>query len=615
MRLADYVIHTLADLGIDTAFVVTGGAAMHLNDALAAEPRIKSVYCHHEQAAAMACEGYARITGRPALLQVTAGPGSVNAMTGVFGAYVDSIPMIVVTGQSKRELLRSALGLIPRVRQVGEQEVDTVGMATPITKYVQQVLDPQQVGRQLAECLHLAVSGRPGPCWLDIPSDVQGMDIDPSLLAPSEATPEAPVASAAQAEKLIARWKRAERPLLVVGPGVRESGAFEVCTDLISTLGCPVVVAGPEDALATSDPSYAGRMGVFGSRAGNLAMQEADLILFAGVRFYVHLVSFDWAAMGRNAYKVAVEDDPAETEKPTAIADEYVIADLPEFLTQLLRAAGTVDRTVWTAWRTWCTERTRRLPPVTPDMRTVSRDGRVNPYWFMEELFDHLGDDDIIVTGNATSALVSMQAGQTRPGQRIFSNQGCGAMGYGLPAAIGAAVAERGGRRVICLVGDGSLMMNIQELQTLAKLDLPILVIVVNNHGYASIRQSQRNFFGRLAGCDPAHDVSFPDFVGVAEACGLGAQRISGPDFVEQLRSLLLKRGPVLVDALLDEEQGYEPRITSTRLPSGEFVSNEPDNMFPFLPADELNGLRFPAMSGLDPQSEGGTHPDLTESP
>ncbi len=598
MRLADYVISFLADHGIDTAFLVTGGAAMHLNDALAGEPRVRSICCHHEQAAAMASEGYARITGRPCLLQVTGGPGSINAMTGVFGAYVDSIPMIVVTGQSKRELLRATYGLLPAVRQLGEQEVDTVGMATPITKYVRQVDDPQRIRFELEKALHLAVSGRPGPCWLDIPSDVQGADIDPESLPSFKAVPQAPANLAPAAASLLDRWRAADRPLIVVGPGVREAGAVDVFQSLMERLGCPVVVAGPEDALATSHPQYAGRMGVFGSRAGNIAMQDADLILFLGTRFYIHLVSHDWANMGRNAYKIAVEDDPAEAEKPTAIADEYVGANLKDFLDELLTAAGAFDSEPGAPWLDWCRKRVAQLPAVMDTMRTLSADGRVNPYWFMEELFKRLSDDDIVVTGNATAALVSMQAGQTRPGQRVFSNQGCGAMGYGLPAALGAAVGACGSRRVICLVGDGSVMMNIQELQTLGLHQLPVIVIVVNNGGYASIQQSQRNFFGRLLGSDPDHGISFPDFAATAGAFGVPGRTVHGPDFQVQLDSLLRERGPLLIDALLDGEQGYEPRVTSTRLADGSFVSAEPDNMFPFLKPEEIAALRFPRVPG-----------------
>jgi acetolactate synthase-1/2/3 large subunit len=595
MRLADFVIKYLAEWGVDTAFVVTGGAAMHLNDALAGEPRIRTVCCHHEQAAAMASEGYARITGRPCLLQVTAGPGSINAMTGVFGSYVDSIPMIVVSGQSKRELLRSCYDFTPTVRQLGEQEVDTVGIVTPITKYVHQVTDPARIRYELEKALHIAVSDRPGPCWLDLPSDVQGADIEPEQLPSFRAALPDPIDLKPRAESLIERWRRAERPLVVVGPGVREAGAVEAFERTIERLGCPVVVAGPQDALATTHPQYAGRMGVFGSRAGNMTIQDADLILFAGVRLYVHLVSHDWAAMGRDAYKVAIEDDPAEIEKPTAIADEYIAADLRAFLAAFSEAAEGSDRGGWASWLTWCRGRVAQLPPVTDEMRTVSADGRINPYWFMEELFRRLNHDDIVVTGNASAALVAMQAGQTHRGQRIFSNQGCGAMGYGLPAAIGAAVAAGNARRVICLVGDGSVMMNLQELQTLAHHGLPVLVVVVDNGGYASIQQTQRNFFGRLIGCDPAHGVSFPQFVGVAEACGIPSRQVSGASFGTQLDGLLHERGPMLIDALIDGEQGFQPRITSTRLPDGRFVSAEPDNMFPFLTIEELASYRFPS--------------------
>ena len=595
MRLADYVISFLADCAVDTAFLVTGGAAMHLNDALAGEARMRKVCCHHEQAAAIAAEGYARVTGRPALVQVTAGPGSINAMTGVFGAYVDSLPMIVVSGQAKRELLRSSYGFLPEVRQLGEQEVDTVGIASPITKYVRCIDDPSRIRYELEKAFHLATTGRPGPAWLDIPSDVQAMQIEPDELPSFSPGTHASPDLSPHAKDVLERWSAARRPLLVVGPGVREANAVDQLDRLVEQLGCPVVVAGPQDALPTSHPHYAGRWGVFGSRAGNIAIQDADLILFVGTRFYLHLVSYNWSAVGRNAYKIVIEDDPSEISKPTAIAEENIIAGLSPFLAALSQAADGFDRTTHARWLAWCRQRVDRLSPLSEGMRTVSADGRVNPYWFMEELFRRMEDNDIVVTGNASAALISMQAGETRRGQRVFSNQGCGAMGYGLPAALGAAVAATAGERVICLDGDGSVMMNVQELQTIAHHRLPIVLVVVNNNGYVSIQQTQRNYFGRLLGSDAAHGVSFPDFVQVAEAFGIPGHRVSGADFTSQLDRLMSERGPIVLDVLIDSAQGYEPRMTSTKLADGTFVSAEPDNMFPFLAPEDLASQRLSA--------------------
>jgi acetolactate synthase I/II/III large subunit len=612
MRLADYVIGFLADRAIDTAFLVTGGAAMHLNDALAGEARMQTICCHHEQAAAIASEGYARIEGRPCLLQVTAGPGSINAMTGVFGAYVDSIPMIVVSGQAKRELLRSTHGLLPSLRQLGEQEVDTVGIVTPIVKYVCQINDPSRIRYEMEKAFHLATSGRPGPVWLDIPSDVQAASVEPDELAAFRPMTADAADMAPRAETLVEQWQAAERPLLVVGPGVREAGAVDDLERIVRRLGCPVVVAGPQDALATTHPQYAGRMGVFGSRAGNICVQNADLILFVGVRFYLHLVSYNWAALGRTAHKISLEEDPIETERPNAIADEYIVAETAPFLATLAHATEGFDGTTHADWLAWCRQRVEQLPAVVDAMRTVSADDRVNPYWFMEELFRRMEDDDMVVTGNASAALISMQAGQTRRGQRIFSNQGCGAMGYGLPAAIGAAIGAGGDRRVICLVGDGSVMMNLQELQTVAHHQLPIVIVVVNNNGYVSIQQTQRNFFGRLIGSDAAHGVSFPDFVRVAESFGIPARRVSGAQFASQLDDVMSHRGPLLVDAIIDEAQGYEPRITSTRLADGSFVSAEPDNMFPFLSPEELASHRFAPDEG---QARSSVVPRASQEP
>jgi acetolactate synthase-1/2/3 large subunit len=587
MRVADYLIKTLADHNVDTAFLVTGGMAMHLDDALACEPRIKSICCHHEQATTYAAEGYGHVLGRPALVSVTAGPGAINSLTGVFGAYVDSVPMIVLAGQAKRELTRSAYNFGLAMRQLGEQEVDSVAMASPVTKYANRVMDPSRVRFEIEKALFISTSGRPGPVWLEIPLDVQSSIIEPDALPPYKPCLPPPFDLGPLAKKIVDRFNEALRPLIVVGPGVCEGGSTADFELVAKRLGCPLVGAGPQDALTTDHPQYAGRIGALGTRAGNLAVQNADLIVFVGIRCYLSQITYNWPALGRHAHKIMVDEDPAEFEKPCQIADEAVPVSAKPFLSALAAAAEGFDPKPKASWLNDCRQRVKEFPPVSESMRTVLPNGRINPYWFIEELCARLTANDVLATSNASAGLLPIQAGSSTRGQRFFSNLGSGAMGFGLPAAIGAALAASG-RRVICFEGDGSLMMNMQELQTLAHLKLPIILVVLENDGYVSIRQTQRGFFGRELGSGPQSGVTFPDFGKIAQAFGLPSLDVSGPDFRAQIDQALKSDGPLVMVAHLDPDQPFEPKVASRKLPDGTMVSSPPEDMSPFLPRETL---------------------------
>ena len=392
---------------------------------------------------------------------------------------------------------------------------------------------------------------------------------------------------APKSRAILARWAEAKRPLLVVGPGVREAGAVAEFELAAQRLGCPIVAGGPQDALTTDHPQYAGKLGSLGTRVGNLAVQNADLLLFIGMRCYLGLVTYNWPALGRHAHKIMVDGDPAEFEKPCQIADEAVLAGTRPFLEALAQAAENYDPAPQSAWLADCRSRLDIFPPVTEAMRTVRPNDRINPYWLIEELFARLTGEDVVVAGNASSSIIPIQAGASKRGQRFFSNIGCGAMGFALPAAVGAAIAA-GGRRVVALEGDGSLMMNLQELQTVAHHCLPILLVVLENQGYVSIHQTQRNFFGRELGCGPESGLSFPDFLKIASAFGLPALEIAGPDFRRQLDAAVKATLPLLVVARLDPDQPFEPKVASRRLPDGTMLSSPPEDMSPFLPREKL---------------------------
>jgi acetolactate synthase-1/2/3 large subunit len=597
IRVADHIARTVADRGLKHVFMVTGGGAMFLNDAFAAEPRLSVVCNHHEQASAMAAEGYARVAGRPAVVNVTTGPGGINALNGVFGAWTDSVPMLVVSGQVKRETCLASYNL-PRLRQLGDQEVNIVRMASGITKYAVLVSEPWSVRYHLERALHLCTSGRPGPCWLDVPVDVQSSLIDPEKLVgydPAEDdTPADLGAVRAACAEVLECLRAADRPVILAGTGVRIAGAVGVFREVVRRLGIPVATAWTHDVLPSDDPHHCGRQGSIGDRAGNFTVQNADCLLVVGSRLPIRQVSYNWKAFARHAYKIQVDVDPAELSKPTVRPDLPVCCDARGFLDELNREIDRAgfDGARHSGWLAWCRERVRRYPAVLPRHREF-RSG-INPYHFVEVLFDRLAEDDVVACGNASACIVPFQAGRLRAGQRMFSNSGSASMGYDLPAALGAAVA-RGGGRVVCLAGDGSIQMNVQELLTIARHKLPVKIFVLANGGYLSIRSTQSNFFGRLVGEGPSSGVSLPDMAEVARAYGVPSSRAEGPGFADKIGEALASDGPFLCEVALDPAQPFEPRLSSRRLDDGRLVTAPPEDMAPFLDRDELRGnLLYP---------------------
>ncbi len=592
--VATYLAERFATFGLTHAFIVTGGGAMFLNDALSHHDGITPIFFHHEQAAAMAAEGYARIAGKAVVLNVTTGPGGINALNGVYGAWTDSIPMIVISGQVKRATCLATTP-VPGLRQLGDQENEIVPMVRGITKYAAVVERPDDIAWHLDQALHLMNTGRPGPVWLDIPIDAQSAPIDPSTLRRFVVdTDSIDSPSADEIAEIISRLRTANRPVILAGSGIRAANAMKEFEALTQQLGIPVTTAWTHDLIATDDPLYCGRPGTIGTRAGNFTVQNADLLLILGSRLNIRQVSYNWQAFAPRAFKIQVDIDAAEFNKPTVRPDMAVTSDLKLFLTVLHQ-----ELSHWQPppaheeWLTWCRERVMRYPSVRPAQRESSTQGdKLNPYHFIEQLFARLDAEDIVACGNATATIVPFQAGFIKRGMRLFSNSGSASMGYDLPAAIGAyygALAERGQqRRVICLAGDGSIMMNLQELQTIAHHNLPIKIFVLNNAGYLSIRTSQNNFFKRRAGEGPDSGVSFPDFLAVAQAFGIPSLRVTSTNWRDALPDALQSDGPMLCDVMLDETQGFEPRMSSRRLDDGSIVSPPLEDMFPFLERDEL---------------------------
>lgn len=591
IRLADYTAQSLADHGIRHVFLVTGGGAMHLNDAIGREARLSYVCNHHEQACTMAAEGYARITNRVGVVNVTSGPGGVNALNGVFGAWTDSIPMLVLSGQMKRETLLGTRGLTGKLRQLGDQEVDIVRMVQGITKYAQLVTEPSSIRYHLEKALFLAAHGRPGPCWLDVPVDVQAAMVDPETMPgydPAEDTIQWDMAELRrQAGEVARRLLAAHRPVLLGGTGVRLAGAVDLFRQLAERLEIPVTTAWTHDLLPSDHPQFCGRQGTIGTRAGNFTVQNADFVLIVGSRMCIRQISYNWESFARAAYKVQVDVDAEELSKPTFRADLPIHADARLFLEMIMEQFPPAPpQPAHREWLAWCRERLRLYPSVLPKHRTAEP-GTINQYHFVELLFAASRPGDIFACGDATACITPFQAGKLKEGQRLFSNSGSASMGYDLPAAIGAAVAAPD-QRVICLAGDGSLQMNIQELATVAHHRLSIKLFVLSNGGYLSIRSTQRNFFKLLIGEGPESGVSFPDYVQVARAYGLPARLLNPDRAAEKIAAILETPGPEVIVVELDRTQSFEPKLSSKRLPDGKMVTAPLEDMAPFLDRDEF---------------------------
>lgn len=599
MKVSDYVANRLVFLGVDTAFMVTGGGAMHLNDSIGNNKNIQSVYNHHEQASAMAAEGYARVSGKPAIVCATTGPGALNTLNGVFGAFTDSIPMLVIAGQVKRETISSIAMPGAEIRQLGDQEVKSITVVSSLTKYSVLIQEPSDVALELDKCFLLATTGRPGPVWIEIPVDIQGMEIDadPYSSRPSKESQELLV-SDAEFDNIISALIEAKRPVILAGSGIGISKSEKQLVALAEATSTPVVTAWSPDVFNNEHALFAGRAGTIGSRPGNFVVQNADLVLVLGSRLNIRQVSYNWDSFAKRSKIIWVDIDKNEFSKAFPKADIKVQADLRIFLPELInriKKLGTIKSN--SQWLKWVSEVNGKYSIKAEDY-PVSENG-INPYHFIIELSKNLRENHVVACGNATACIVPFQTLKTRDQIRLFSNSGSASMGYDLPAAIGAAVADSS-RPVISLAGDGSVMMNIQELSTLEASGLDIGLIILDNGGYLSIKQTQKNFFGRESGSSPASGVSFPDFEKVASAFGLRSKTISvDDDWRLELKEFLVVKGPRVLVVSLDQNQEFEPRLKS-RMVNGVIQTPELDDMYPHLDGAELGSIRKSAIESIE---------------
>jgi acetolactate synthase I/II/III large subunit len=600
IRLADYVFEKISEY-TDKIFLVTGGGAMHLNDAIGRNHNLKYICCHHEQAASMAAESYSRLSGRLGVVNVTTGPGGINALNGVFGAWVDSVPMLVVSGQVKRETCMQTYNLNGQLRQLGDQEADIISMVSTITKYSVFVDNPNDIKYHLEKAIHLALNGRPGPCWLDIPIDVQATLIEPERLKGYDVEIEEKQIEQElldeQIQLLLQKIQESERPVIYAGHGIHLSRTNEKFFEFINSLQIPVVTAwNSNDLLPDAHPLYAGRPGIIGNRAGNFAVQNSDLVIVLGSRLNIRLVSYNWENFAREAYKVGVDIDAAELNKPTCKFDLKIVSDLRIFFSLFAKAVKGTQLILKTNWLDWCKQRLEKYPVCLPEYWDLKEN--VNPYCFVDELSNHLVENEIVACADGTACVVTFQGIKVKAGQRIFHNSGCASMGYDLPAAIGAYFANESAERIICIAGDGSIMMNLQELQTISGNKLPVQIFILNNKGYHSIRQTQHNFFkDNIIGCGIDSGLNFPSFEKIAYAFDLPYFSIKNhQELKSDLKNIMQTKGAFICEILLDLNQEFSPKLSSKKLPDGTMISSPLEDMYPFLSTDELKSNILPVL-------------------
>lgn len=598
MRVADYIWKTLADKGVRHVFLVTGGGAMHLNDALGLERRIKYVCNLHEQACAMAAEGYARASGTPGVINVTTGPGGTNALTGVMGAWLDSVPMVIVSGQIKRATMITACPNL-KLRQLGDQEYNIVDAVKPMTKFAKTVMSVEEVPQVLEDAWRICQEGRPGPVWIDVPLDIQAAEMVPRAkceVRSAEGRETGDVGR--EAVQIAEALKAAKRPAIIVGSGVHNAHCEELFLKVAESLNIPVLTSiSGIDLIPSDHPLFFGRPGILGERPANLIMQNSDLFIVLGTRMGIRICGYAYETVARAAKKVMVDIDPNELEKPTFRPDVKICADAGDFLRALAVELPSLGPKA--EWLDYCRRMKAKYPVILPEHR--ARTDYVSSYVLPEAIMRHAPDPLTVVTSNGIAYTSTFQAIPIRKGMRMFSNEACASMGYGLPAAIGAAFADAG-RTVVCFEGDGSIQMNIQELQTLLNYKLPVKLFVYNNGGYLSIKTTQRAFFnGRFMGSEAGSGVILPSFEKIAAAYGLPYFRLKNNQELDvKLPEIFATEGPALVEVMLDPFEKLGPKAASKKLPDGTMVSAPLEDMAPFLPREEFAAnMLIPVIEGF----------------
>ncbi|MFH1798605.1 MAG: thiamine pyrophosphate-binding protein [Candidatus Omnitrophota bacterium] len=588
VKVSDYIFLGIAKLGVKKVFAVCGGGAMHLVDSAGNNKDLEYIATQHEQAAAMAAEGYARTSGKPGICLVTSGPGGTNTITGLCGAWIDSIPTIFISGQVTKNTLLQDTGL----RQFGIQESDITTLVSPITKYAVTVTDETMIKYHLQKAIHYATTGRPGPVWLDIPLDIQSKLVNieelRSFCPDKNVKLEQKEQLRAKIIDVIALLKKSKRPVIISGYGIRLAGAEKKFLELAKKLKIPVISSWTSsDLIPTANKCYIGRSGIMGDRAGNFTIQNADLVLVIGSRMSIPQVGYNYAVFAREAKKIVVDIDKSELKKKSLKPDISINADAKEFITEFLCRLKRDNVIIRVGdWLEKCQHWKRKYPVVLPEYR--KNKNKINSFHFIDVLSERLDKDAVVVTDMGTSFTCTMQTFKIKAGQRLFTSSGHASMGFGLPGAIGACFGN-GRKKTICISGDGGLQMNIQEFQTLVHYKLPIILFILNNKGYLTIKLMQQNHFGRYVGSEADSGLSTPNFVKVAKAYGIKAVKISTQkELDKKIDTVLREPGPFVCEISMPEDQQLIPRISSVKKTDGTIVSRPLEDLYPFLKRDEF---------------------------
>ncbi len=591
VKLSDYIAEKLRDdYGVKYIFMVTGGGSMHLNDSFGKTKGLTYFCNHHEQASTIAAECYARLTNKIGVCNVTTGPGGTNSFTGVIGAWLDSIPMLIVSGQTKRE---TSIYSYPKLqlRQIGVQEADIVGMVKTVTKYAKTIMNPYDISYELEKAVYLATHGRPGPTWIDVPLDVQGAVIDTDKLRrfdPKEFEKKHDTQLLKQqVAETIKHLKKAKRPVLIGGFGVRLGESVNLFYRVINKLKIPVLTSlSAHDLMWEDHWLYGGRFGLYGSRGGNFAVQNSDVLLVLGCRLMVWETGYEHKQFAREALKIMVDIDQAELDKPTFKPDLKINFNVRLFLEEMLRQLKKEKLPDFSWWMNKTKSWHKKYPNILPEYKKEKK--FVNSYYFIGELSDLLQSRDVVVTGDGTAFTCTCQSIRLKKDQRLCINIGCAAMGWDLPAAIGAYLANKS-KRIVLITGDGSIQLNLQELQTIVHHKIPLKIFILNNQGYLAIKITQSGYFKRLYGVDKEHGISFPDMLKIAKAYGIRAIRIKNQKNLKaKLKEVLGAKGPFICEIMMPPMQPLIPKTTTVIKPDGTMVSKPIEDMYPFLDRKEF---------------------------
>lgn len=590
IKVTDYIAEFLVSKGINQIFTVVGGGSMHLNDSFGHHAKLSCIYNHHEQASAIAAEAYARVNNKMAVTCVTSGPGAVNALTGVVGAYQDSIPMLVFSGQAKTGLCIKSSGL--NIRTIGGQEVDIVpAIQQNMVKYAEMIMDANKIRYCLEKAYAIAISGRPGPCWLDIPLDIQGSFIETDDLEGfcDDSVRENPPILSNDIEQVVTKLLSAKRPVLYAGNGIRLSGGMDVFKELVETLRIPVVTCWNSiDLIGTDNPLYCGRGGNMGDRAGNFAVQNSDFLLCIGTRLGIYQVGWHVEKWARQAFTVVVDIDPEELKKKIMRADMPICADAKEFMQALLSKLKETSYCEQIGWLEQCRKWKMQYPVVRREQ--YEEKNVANTYAFLDSLSRLLPNNAMTVVANGSASVMGSQSYYIKQDDRFFMNCALSSMGYAVPAAIGVCAAS-GHRDTICIEGDGSIMMNLQELQTVVTNKMPIKIFIINNNGYHQVRQTQDNIFhnGYIGMGPESGDLGFPDFKKLADAFGIPYLPIrNNGELKSGIQQVLNHNGYILCEVFVSTTQKFEPKSATKKLDDGTLISPPLEDMAPFLSREEL---------------------------